>query len=368
MSAEKLTILISPTHRCNLRCDYCYVSDTRHGDMSLSDFEAAYLWIVKYCHSLGAGFVDFTWFGGEPLLYGEKKLEAALQKQAQIFSDANIQCVNRMQSNLTLLNQQSCELILKYFGGFIGGSAEPFGRERKYKDGRLANSDVERNIECLHSAGIRIGIVSTLTKNGLCPPCELFTWLRERVNAFRVNRAHSPDGKNPEKYLSIEEYNDYVIALCDLYARDGNVDFQFTNFTAIARSILLNRPLGCTDVLEPYWKLSIAGNGEVASYCRKNDVVLGNYYTSTPQDVVMAYKRQSRPGLLPVKCKACENYARKICSGSCLGEPDKDCLESDCGYRSEYTKATISCVQRYLQMKGINRIEDCCAHGASKIL
>ena len=368
MSAEKLTILISPTHRCNMRCDYCYVSDTRHGDMSLSDFEAAYTWIVKYCQNLGVQFVDFTWFGGEPLLYGKDKLESALRKQNQIFSKTDIKFVNRMQSNLTLVNNDVCRLISEYFGGFIGGSFEPYGKSRKYKDGCISVDDVERKIELLHNAGIRIGIVSTLVKNDLLPAQELFAWYKHRVEAFRVNRAHSPDGNSLEKYLTVKEYNDYVIALCDLYTHDNSEDLQFTNFTAIARSILLNRPFACTDILEPYWKLSIAGNGEIASYCRKKDAVIGNYYTSTVQDVIVTYKQYAYPRLTPKACRECESYANKICSGSCWGEPDKDCAESNCGYRSEYTKETISYVQRYLQSNGITRIEDCYATGMSKIL
>lgn len=368
MSAEKLTILISPTHRCNMRCDYCYVSATQHGDMSLSDFEAAYTWILRYCRYLDIKFVDFTWFGGEPLLYGESNLEWALQKQSKIFANSDIRYVNRIQSNLTLINDGFCKLISEYFGGFIGGSFEPFGTARKYKDGEASIDDVERIIDTLRKKHIRIGIVSTLTKNDLCPPRVLYEWFRKRVDAFRVNRAHAPDGSHREHYLTIKEYNDYVIALCDLYTHDNNVDFQFTNFTAIARSILLNRPFGCTDILEPYWKLSIAGNGEIANYCRKDDIILGNYYTSTPQAVITAYKHKTHPELIPMTCRKCDNYVKRICTGSCLGEPDKDCNESDCGYRSEYTKETISYVQQYLQSKGIKSIEDCYLDSASKIL
>ncbi len=368
MSEKKLTVLISPTHRCNMRCDYCYVSDTRHGDMSISDFEAAYTWLVEYCNELGIRLVDFTWFGGEPLLHGEEALECVLRIQAKIFAKNDIQYVNRMQSNLTLVNDGVCKLIREYFGGFIGGSFEPFGGARKYKDGRTSAIDVEKSIELLHNAGIRVGIVSTLTKNDLRPPRELYFWFKYRVDAFRVNRAHSPDGNSLEKYLTIKEYNDYVVALYDLYTHDDDVVAQFTNFTAIARSILLNRPFTCADILEPYWKLSIAGNGEIASYCRKNDVVLGNYYTSTAQDVITAYKQRALPELMPKACRSCASYANRICTGSCWGEPDRDCSESNCGYRSEYTKETIAYVQRYLQSKGIRSIEECSAHSASSIL
>ena len=366
--SEKLTVLISPTHRCNMRCDYCYVSDSRHGDMSILDLDVAYAWLVKYCNELGIRFVDFTWFGGEPLLYGEGNLEHVLSTQAKIFAKSDIQYVNRMQSNLILISDGVCRLIRKYFGGFIGGSFEPFGVARKHKDGRIATADIEKNIGLLHNEGIRVGIVSTLTKNNLRPPRELYYWFKHRVDAFRVNRAHSPDGTSLEKYLAIKEYNDYVVDLCDLYIHDDDVDAQFTNFTAIARSILLNRPFVCTDSLEPYWKLSIAGNGEISSYCRKNEVVIGNYYTSTAQEVIATYKQYAHPELTPIACHECESYANKICAGSCWGESGRDCSESNCGYRSEYTKETIAYVQRYLQSKGIRSIEDCGSHSASRIL
>ena len=368
MSAEKLTILISPTHRCNMQCDYCYVSETRHGDMSLGDFKAAYSWIIEYCRYLSVNFVDFTWFGGEPLLFGEGNLELALQEQARYFKKTGIQYVNRMQSNLTLVDAWTCRLVKDYFGGFIGGSFEPFGTARKFRDGMIATGDVERKIDYLCNMGVRIGIVSTLTKKDLRPPVELYEWFKQHVEGFRINRAHSPNGLNIENYLTVDEYNDYIIELFDLYTNDDTPKFQFANFAAIARSILLKRPFVCIDSLEPEWKLSIAGDGEIASYCRKNDIVLGNYYTSKPCEVIEAYKRLSHPEWMPMSCRKCNSYIKKVCSGACLGEPDKDCLGATCGYRSEYTKETFAYVQQYLQSKGIGSIKDCCLHLASKIL
>ena len=358
MSTEKLTILISPTHRCNMRCEYCYVSSSQHDDMSLSDIKAAYEWILEYCRYLDVKIVDFTWFGGEPLLYGEEKLEYALKEQPHYFDKAGIKYVNRMQSNLSLISARTCRIIKDYFGGFIGGSFEPFGTDRKYKNGKTTIADVEQNIEFLHNMGLRIGVVCTLTKKNLRSPIELYNWFKQRVDAFRVNRAHYPDGLYKEKYLSLEEYNKYIIDLFNIYTKDETIETQFSNFVTIVHSILLKRPLSCTDIIEPHWKLSIAGNGEISSYCRKRNVILGNYYSSPPEAIIKKYKRESCPELIPNSCCKCDSFINNICSGPCLGEPNMDCHESDCGYRNEYTKETISYVQQYLQAKGIKKIED----------
>ena len=367
VSSDKLTVLISPTHRCNMRCDYCYVSDTSYGDMSIFDFKAAYTWLIKYCNFLDIKFIDFTWFGGEPLLYGEANLENALNEQRRCFEGSDIKFINRLQSNLTLVNEKICFLIKEYFDGFIGGSFEPYGLARKYVNGRNAAIDIERAIDYLHTKDIRVGIVSTLIKNDLQPPQKLYDWYSKHVDMFRVNRAHSPDGKRLEQYLTVDEYNDYVIALFDLYTREREVSFKFTNFAAIARSILLKRPFCCTDVNEPYWKLSICGNGAILSYCRKFDMSIGNYYFSAPQDIIEAYKRKHDQIVLNV-CRECDSYINNICSGSCWGEPNKNCHESCCGYRSEYTLETISYVQQYLQLNEIESFEDCYSKKISKIL
>ena len=71
-----LTVIVKPTHNCNLRCKYCYVPDSAEqglmDDITLANTIEK---TVKY-----VGKVDgpdnknprthFIWHGGEPLLMG----------------------------------------------------------------------------------------------------------------------------------------------------------------------------------------------------------------------------------------------------------------------------------------------------------
>ena len=360
MPEKKLTVLLSPTHRCNLRCRYCYVEQDRFGDMSLDDFRAFYPWLIEYCRLIGATRVELSWFGGEPLAYGHDRLEKALAIQADYLAPSGIPYVNRMQSNLTLATERTCLILHHYFDSAIGGSFEPFGNQRIYPDGRVSTADVERKIAFLRDHGIRVGIVSTLTKPDLLPPEAFYEWFKNRVDAVRVNRAHPPSaGDDSDKdYLNLREYGDYVMTLSRLYVNDERPGFDFTNFTSVMRAILLHFPLGCVDAKEPYWKIAVSGRGVLSSCCRREESVLGNIHDCSPAEVVDAYLKQCRPVLLSERCRQCSSLSDGLCAGSCFGEPDCDCLDSQCGYRTEYTMETLAFVRGFLSEHNIETLEE----------
>lgn len=357
LTSQSLAILISPTHRCNMRCEYCYVSDEQFDDISIADFSAAYEWIVQYCNLIKVKRIDFTWFGGEPLLFGVDNLEKALKLQ-NVFSKNGILYKNSIQSNLTLVDQKVCSILKTYCDGFISGSYEPFGVFRKFKSGNVANKDIQKKIDFLRRERIKVGAVSTLTKNDLVSPDKLFKWASDNLVAIRVNRAHPPNNEFSDKYLTVEEYNDYIIELIKYYINYGNTKCKFVNFFVIAHSILNKVPLACINAKTPQYQLAINGKGQITSYCRKNELFLGNYYLDTPEKVLMKLKSLPELNKQPLKCIECECFRKSYCSGACIGESNTDCLGSSCGYRTEFTKKVILFVDEYLKQNKITTMEN----------
>lgn len=360
MPENKLTVLLSPTRRCNLRCRYCYVEQRGQEDMNLDDFRAFYSWLPGYCRHIGASRLELSWFGGEPLAYGQARWEQALEMQEEFLAPCGIPWVNRMQSNLLLATEQTCRLLQKHFDSAIGGSFEPQGSQRIYPDGRTSATDVERKIAFLRENGIRVGIVSTLTKTDLLPPSEFYAWFKNRVDAVRVNRAHPPrkDDVSADDYLNLREYGDYVLELSRLYVADEHPGFDFTNFTSIMRAMFLHHPLECVSIQEPHWKIAVSGPGVLSSCCRCKEIVLGNVHDSSPADVVATYRQHSRPLVLSERCRECEFRPSGLCDGGCFGEPDCDCMESECGYRTEYTRETLAFVKDFLAANHIGTLEE----------
>jgi len=326
--------------------------------MSLADFRAFYGWILEYGHYIGAERLELSWFGGEPLMYGYEALEAALLLQEEQFAGSDIPYVNRMQSNLVLADDRTCEILRRWFDGMVGGSFEPFGSSRRHTGGTIATPDIERKIAFLRDQGIRVGIVSTLTRTDLVSPEVFYRWFHDRVDAVRVNRAHPPSETDLNQYLDLPEYTDYVLALFRLYVADPHPGCDFTNYTSVMRNILLGQQLECVSATEPEWKIAVSGGGVIASCCRRNEVVLGNVYEDSPADVVAAYRAIAHPVCPVDKCKDCDFRSSRLCSGSCLGEPNTDCQTSKCGYRTEYTVETLAFVRDHLRQCGIKTLED----------
>lgn len=358
MPEKKLKVLVSPTLRCNLRCKYCYVEKSAAEDMRLEDFRAFYSWLIPYARRIEASRIELSWFGGEPLMYGAEALEAALALQKEMLTSIGIPLVNRIQSNLTLVDEKICNILKCYFEKTIGGSLEPFGVSRVFTNGDAVASIIEEKIDLLRTHGIWVGIVCTLTKPDMVSPALFFQYFKDRVNAVRVNRAHPSQGVDARLFLGVEEYNHYIIELMDMFIDSARPGFDFTNFTGIARAILLGHHLECVNSKTPEFDIAISGHGIISSCCRRKEIVLGSVHTSSPEDIVATYRKSVKTCHVPAKCKICSYYHSGLCIDSCIGEPEFDCESAICGYKTEYTAKIISHVKELMDKLGIKTFED----------
>lgn len=361
MLRRHISVLMNPTSACNLRCRYCYVAGHRlqaeARDMDENDVRRIWEWLSEYCDFVGCRELKVLWFGGEPFLVGVERLSRYLDLQRGTLDPKRFLVLNTVQSNLLLVGEEHVAFARKYLGGMIGTSLEPFGADRVGPDGRDARPAIEERIAFLQSRGIGVGVVSTLTKGDKGAPEELYAYMKAHRLSFRVNRAHCPDGDDPSRYLSLEEFDDYVLRLFDLYTSDRDpAPIEFLNFTVAMKGLLLDEPLSCLGADAVRYRLSFAGGGAIQSYCRKNPVVVGDYYRDIPADMAARYAAACSPEV-PVACQSC-GYFRRVCSGACFGEPGATCADSNCGYRSEFTPKMLDYVSAYMKRMGINRPED----------
>jgi len=100
-----LTLIVKPTHKCNLNCPYCYdkINRTWSEDMSLDTVEQT----IK----LFNGRVrEWIWHGGEPLLMGADWLRQASNIVRQYDPDVRIE----IQTNGTLINEDIIEFFKEF--------------------------------------------------------------------------------------------------------------------------------------------------------------------------------------------------------------------------------------------------------------
>lgn len=348
---KTLDILISPTIRCSLCCKYCYVNQTlpaNESDMTLNDFHRAFSWVRELGDLCGIERFRFTWFGGEPLLKGPDFLRRALALQKEIFVDQK--CVfNVMQTNLTFCDEEVVRLIKESFRGCVGVSDDYDAPWRTFPNGADSRLIVEKNIMRLKENNISVGVVCTLTKSHLGRARELYQHFKKLGVDFRVNRAAGTSSIE-SYYITVEQYNEFVKKLFDIYLSDPNPTIEVLNFTVMSRLYLGGLPFFCIDGLEEYKYIGIEANGRIMSRCRYAGQ-LGNYNFDTPLSFLEKCRRIQKGRTSPQRCLKCE-FLGKVCLGGCRGESDVDCFNSDCGYRTETTYDLWLYVSKYLSSRG----------------
>lgn len=121
MERTKLLIL-RVTERCNLACGYCYAaSGADKGDMSL---DTAMKSVALFAKSGDRLKIQFT--GGEPLLRADLMRDISIRLKRE-----GIRAAFSVQTNGTLLNQESCSLLREMRCAFTGtGQARSAIRSR----------------------------------------------------------------------------------------------------------------------------------------------------------------------------------------------------------------------------------------------
>lgn len=352
---NSIYIMISPTVRCNLSCKYCYVNQNMpkdESDMTLDNIKYIYQWIREYSELIGIQRIRIEWFGGEPFVIGGDFLEKAINLQCEYFPADEFQIHNSIQTNLVLANRdENVSLIKKHFNSYISGSLDYKGDSRIFKNGKDSTPVVFDNIRYLKKNGISVGLVCTLTKSNIGYIDEMYSFFKELGVDFRVNRAaHVEDHLFQSSIITTQEYSDAVIRLFDLYTSDEHCNISFENFDMMVRLYLMGLSDMCVTVTKPYLHLAFEANGRLFSRCRFVPQV-GNYNRESPAIILARFKSMSTERVAPQECEGCQ-FFNKTCMGGCFGEKNKDCFNSDCGYRGETNKNIWAYIERILTSQG----------------
>lgn len=155
-------LIINTSNRCNLKCDYCYVSSDEKGEMITP---ATIINIIDaFVHEMGTDRFDVLFQGGEPLLSFTEIREAVSHYRKQ-----GTQLAFRIQTNGTLLSEDSL-YFCKTNSIMLGIS----------KDGNSRQTNSSRSTDCLDvfesttnaqallgEIGCRYGVISVVTKSNV---------------------------------------------------------------------------------------------------------------------------------------------------------------------------------------------------------
>ncbi len=330
-----LTVIVKPTHDCNISCRHCYIDEAAEsGTMTESTL---YNTLFQSSQNAKDGSVQFIWHGGEPLLMGlgfyQKVSEMSDELRAKGYNIGN-----SIQTNGILITDEWLDFIEEErdfrLGLSLDGPKEISDATRVYCDGTSAFDDILRGIRKVKSRkqGDKVrkgafggGAIVTLNRHHLGRIKETYDFFKSEEINMKVNPLVNCGraSLNEDLRITPKNYGDSMVELFDLWVEDyETIDIE--PFTMIMGNLLTGKPVGCnysTSCRENY--VSIGPNGEVYPCGRFNgnlDFLMGN--VNDENGLTNALNSQVSQNLFEMRqesslgCGNCDYIA--VCNGGCM--------------------------------------------------
>ena len=223
MTSDNITVIMKPTNQCNLRCKYCYHADNGYDKEKMTDQ------VLEKAIAVTAPFfkrVEYNWHGGEPLIMGLDFYERVLYYQKKYRQGPEHHIINTMQTNGTLITQETAEFIKKYGFG-IGLSFDgPFNDQTRGKTDYTLNAyDLLKQIDKRH------GTISVIGAHNIHNLIDIYKYFNEKNISFKFSPMFdSGEAKNHCELLLTDpaEYADKICELFDYWMNDvdGNIEVR----------------------------------------------------------------------------------------------------------------------------------------------
>jgi len=313
---NRLMIIAKVTHRCNLRCSYCYLRDHDGPSMSLDTLDqVAQLGAAQALHR-----VTFLWHGGEPLAMGLDFYRAALLATRSCHQPSSLR--HYLQTNGTLITPEVASFLAdNHFkvGLSIDGPMHDSCRRTVSNEGSVAA--VKRGIGYLHDAGVRFGVLAVLQPNNPIDIQSFYTFMND-LGAQTVKVQPLYGLRCPPSWPS--QFRDMINTLLEMWIHDSTCATEWEPFVSIAKSFVTGGNTGCM------FRRTCLG-GEFLSVDPRGDVYLCGRLEggSAPQigsvaenlavlrSRALCYHRE-RDCAIADQCGACRYY--RYCFGGCAAE------------------------------------------------
>ncbi len=223
-----MQVILKATTACNASCRYCSAVPDVEGGFRLRAnelgplFEAFRPWLAADA----ARKLSFVWHGGEPLLPGLDFFRRAAGEQERVFGEHRARVSNRLQSNLTLLDDAWVE-FLRGFVKSIGTSFDLVEGVRTTKNGGPVTARWVEAVTACREAGIPVGVVYVVHKGSLPRARDLYHFFRNLDERGRVRfnplypEGRAAAGGADDLAITAEEYGDFLVEIARLWWDDG---------------------------------------------------------------------------------------------------------------------------------------------------
>lgn len=198
---DNITLIVKPTHRCNLSCPYCY--DLKNRKVKEEMNQETIDQIIKVFKN--ANVVEWIWHGGEPLLMGVDYIRESNKKVLEHMPNTSIE----VQTNGVLINDEYMQLFNEFDmrpGLSFDGIKNEFTRKNT---GKLMNT-----FNILERNNITPGAIMVVTQDNIKNLIEEYEYAKRLNIGLKMNLVFEAQGNDNAKNLM---YKDAIKSICDYF-------------------------------------------------------------------------------------------------------------------------------------------------------
>lgn len=335
MMGNHFSIILLPTNKCNVNCEYCF-EDKTDDRMSLNQLSDVMRKVFDHMDVSRISALTIHWQGGEIMTMPIPWFEDAYDLIQNEASRRGKFVEHGLQSNMVGYHSRWNDLIKRMFGNTVGTSMDYPNVHRKLFNG--SSTDYTRiwkyNVQAAMSAGIGIGVIAVPNQATLDAGAEaVYSYFVDDVgvNSFQVNTPFpGGEGNDTKKSLGLEinQLGQFFSDLTDEWFNRGYnngvsvgpVDELVKKFTDGNACLPCIWQSNCADEF-----ISIDARGFVAQcdcwVTSYPEYFFGNIYETTSLTRMLAEsnarrKFVERPGVvIPKDCIECDYLS--LCHGGC---------------------------------------------------
>jgi uncharacterized protein len=326
-------LVLQPTPFCNLRCTYCYLSETERGNkIRMKPNVPADVLRYLSKSKIAAKQMKILWIAGEPLAVGiqfyreaVEQMDKALEKDHTIF--------HTIQTNATLINEEWCEFFKeKNFGVGVSIDGPQFlnDKHRIFSTRKGSFELIMRGIRLLKQYQVPFYPLAVISYDSLNYADEIYDFF-ESIEANRLAlNIEEEQGINTSKTMRkgdcLEKYRKFLERL---YERQKTGKVIVREIEEIQQAILGGDRIG-TEMNNPFHIFAVDHTGNFSTFCpellttkheKYGTFVLGNIYDTPIEKVLSSEKyieicKEIQTGVDACK-QTCEYFF--LCGGGAPG-------------------------------------------------
>ena len=228
MIGSQFSVILLPTNKCNVACDYCF-EDKTDDFMSHDQLAVVVDKLLDHMERRAIASMTIYWQGGEIMMIPPRWFERAYDIIASAAARRGRHVGHSLQSNMIGYSRRWNPLIAGMFGNSVGTSMD-FPNLYRHAHGRSPEDYTSlwvRNVRSAREAGIDVGVISIPNRETLRLGAERFySYFVDElgVTSFQVNTAFSggeASEAKAEAILDVDRLAEFFVDLARVWFERG---------------------------------------------------------------------------------------------------------------------------------------------------